>query len=124
MNCVSFPKMFVGNQTSIKKGIEASGQCIRLFSLSEVGELFGDPDFGLRLLRHTFDQNSYVLRDILIDEIFDKIPLFHPQITILSRNDIKVIQEKAKIIIKIKAINKVDFQPSTFDIQIFNEEEV
>lgn len=124
MNCVSFPKMFIGNQTSIKKGIEASGQCIRLFSLTEAGELFGDPDFGLRLIRHTFDQNSYVLRDLLKDEIFEKIPLFHPQVTILSRNDIEVIQEKSKIIVKIKAINKVDFQPSIYEIQIFNEEEV
>ena len=33
--------------------------------------MFGDPDFGIRLKRYTFNQNNYILRDVLIDEIYE-----------------------------------------------------
>ena len=123
MNSVSFPKVFRGNQTQIIEGTEATGTCLRLFISSEEGSLFGDPGFGVLLKKFTFDPNSSMLKELLRNELFEKIQLFFPQLTILRRDDIKIKQDKQKISIKIKVINKIDFQPSTYDLQIFNEEE-
>ena len=64
MNCISFPKLFKGNQTLIKKDIDATSECMHLLLSSEVNEMFGNPDFGIRLKKFTFDQNNYILRDI------------------------------------------------------------
>lgn len=123
MNCIGFPKLFKGNQTQVLHEYDATQNCLKLLICTEEGELFGDPDFGVKLRRYTFDPNSSMLRDLLIDELFEKIQLFCPQITILRRSDIKITQTKHKINIKINAINKVDYSTSTYDLQIFNEED-
>lgn len=123
MNCISFPKIFKTNVvTDVKKGYDATLECLKLLLMTERGSLFGDPEFGIRLRRFWYDQNSYVLRDILIDEIFDQIRIFIPQITV-QRRDIKIEQEHNRCTIYIKAINKTDFQPSTYDVQLIREEE-
>jgi len=123
MNCVSFPKIFKTNVvTDIKKGYQATLECLRLLLMTEKGSLFGDPEFGIRLRRYWYEQNSYVLKDILIDEIFDQIRIFIPQITV-ERRDITITQEYNKCIVHIRATNKSDFQPSTYDIQLIREEE-
>lgn len=123
MNCISFPKIFKTNVvTDIKKGYDATLECLKLLLSTERGSLFGDPEYGIRLRRYWYNQNNYVLKDILIDEIFDQIQIFIPQITI-QRKDIKIEQEHNKCIIHIRAIDKADFQPSTYDVQLIREEE-
>lgn len=121
MNCVSFPKMFKNNSTLINKGNKATRECIHLLMSSEVGELFGDPDFGIRLKKFMFNQNNYVLRDILIDEIYTQLNTFCPQITV-TRKDIKIRQQGHKLFAIIKAINKVDFVTNTYNLILFEEE--
>lgn len=123
MNCISFPKIFKTNVvTDVKKGYDATLECLKLLLSTERGSLFGDPEYGIRLRRYWYNQNNYVLRDILIDEIFDQIQIFLPQITV-QRRDIKIEQEHNKCTIHIRAINKADFQPSTYDVQLIREEE-
>ena len=123
MNCISFPKIFSTKLiTDTKKGYYATLECLRLLLMTERGSLFGDPDFGIRLRRYWYEQNSYVVKDILIDEIFDQIRAFIPQITV-QRRDIKITQERNKITVHIKAVNKSDFQLSSYDIQLMKEEE-
>ena len=70
MNCIGFPKMFNANSTIIKTGLDATKTCVHLLLSSEQGQLFGDPDFGVRIKRFAFEQNNYILRDIIIDELF------------------------------------------------------
>ena len=123
MNCLSFPKIFKTDVvTDVKKGYNATLECIKLLLMTERGSLFGDPEFGIRLRRYWYEQNSYVVRDILRDEIFDQIQVFIPQITV-QRSDITITQEHNKCTIHIKAINKADFQPSSYDVQLTREEE-
>lgn len=124
MNCISFPKLFSSNNlvTDIKKGYYATLECLKLLLNTEKGSMFGDPDFGIRLRKYWYEQNSYVIKDILIDEIFDQIRMFIPQITV-QRRDITIIQERNKLTVHIKAINKSDFQPSSYDVQLMKEEE-
>lgn len=123
MNCISFPKIFKTNVvTDVKKGYDATLECLKLLLSTERGSLFGDPEYGIRLRRYWYNQNNYVLRDILIDEIFDQIQIFIPQITV-QRRDIKTEQEHNKCTVHIRAIDKADFQPSTYDVQLIREEE-
>lgn len=118
MNALAFPKIFKNSSSVINTGKTATGECLRLLIASEKGELFGDPQFGVQLKRYTFNQNDYVLRDILIDEIYEQISLFCPQISV-KRSDISIVQDKAKLYATIKAINNVDFTASMYNLILF-----
>lgn len=122
MDCIGFPKMFQANSTVIKTGYEATQECVKLLLGSEQGELFGDPQFGIQLKKFTFNQNNYILRDVLIDEIVSKLSLFCPQL-VITRKDVKIIQEGKDLVAHIKAINRANFITNTFDLVLLNEEE-
>ena len=80
MKSMAFPSMFNSNSTKIKKDLDATKQNTLLLLHSEKGELFGDPYFGIRLKRYLFEQNNFILKDILIDEIYTQLALFLPQL--------------------------------------------
>ena len=122
MNCINFPKMFKGNSTMIAEGKDATKEALRLLLSSETGELFGDPDFGIALKRYTFEQNNYVLRDILIDEIYVKICTFCPQI-FLERKNIKINFEGKVMYITISYKNKETFTNDIFNLELYNMED-
>lgn len=122
MNTTSFPKIFRSNSTVINHNLEASKECLYLLLSSEKGELFGDPEFGIKIKKYTFEQNNYVLKDILIDEIFTQIGLFCPQLQV-SRNDIEITQEKNRLKVNIKALNKLDFTTSVYNLVLLEDEE-
>ena len=121
MNSIGFPKMFNANSTIVKTGEDATKTCLHLLLSSEQG-LFGDPDFGVRLKRYTFEQNNYILRDIIIDELFTKIVMFCPQLY-LERKDIKITQQGSKLYVHIKALNREDYATNTYDLELLNYEE-
>lgn len=122
MNSIGFPEMFKSSATLVVKDREASLQDLQLLLASEKGELFGDPFFGVRVKKYTFNQNNYVLRDILVDEIFTQVKVFAPQITV-SRDDIKIIQTGNTLVTNIKGINKLDFTTDMYQLELFNDEE-
>ena len=123
MNSIRFPHMFNQCNTNVvRDSNEASLQDIGLLLQCEKGELFGDPFYGIRLRRFIFDQNNYVLRDILIDEIYTQLLAFAPQITV-QRKDIKIEQKGKDVIIKFKAINNLDFTTNMYDLVLFKDEE-
>lgn len=125
MKSIKFPKMFTGNSIRVVEDKKATTQNLITLLGSEKGELFGDPEFGLKLKRYTYEQNNFVLRDILIDEIYDQIKLFIPQLTV-SRKDISITSNKegkrGKLYVHIKGINNKDFTPNTFDLVLLNED--
>lgn len=89
---------------------------------SNRGELFGDPYFGLMLKNYLFDQNSYALRDAIIDMIYTQLAIFIPQVKV-RREDIDIIQdrEKGKLYCNFSGINQIDYQPNTFNLVLFDE---
>lgn len=121
MKSISFPNMFNSNSTKIVKNLSATKQNALLLLYSEKGELFGDPYFGIRLKRYLYDQNNYILKDVIIDEIYTQLALFMPQLKV-NRNDIKIIQERAKLYCNFKAINQVDFTTDMYSLVLYNEE--
>ena len=121
MTSIQFPKMFSPNSTNIKKDFEATKQNTLLLLHSEKGELFGDPYFGIRLKRYLYDQNNYILKDIIIDEIYTQLALFLPQLAV-SRRDINIVQERAILYCTFKAVNQIDFTIDTYSLVLYDED--
>lgn len=126
MNSIGYPKMFESSSTKVVKGLDATKQNLKLLLSSERGDLFGDPDFGIRLKRYLYDQNNYILKDILIDELYNQIAVFMPQL-LVDRKDIKIVQdehnEKAVLYANIKAMNRLDFTTDMYNLVLFEEKE-
>ena len=93
--------MFNSNSTRVVSDKEATKQNLQLLLHAEKGEFSSDPFYGIRLKRYLFDQNTFSLRDIIIDEIYTQIALFMPQLKV-NRKDITIIQDKYKLYAKNK----------------------
>jgi phage baseplate assembly protein W len=125
---LGFPSMFNGFGSTTSRVVvdgEATMQNLLLLLGSEKGEFLGDPYFGIRLKRYLFEQNNYVLRDILIDEIFTQITLFMPQLRV-ERGDISITQNvegsRAYLNASIRAMNKKDFTVDTYNLVLYESE--
>jgi phage baseplate assembly protein W len=122
MKSIAFPKMINKHSTQTVADSTATLQNIHLILGSEKGEFKFDPFFGIRLKRYMFEQNNYILRDILIDEIYEQLVMFIPQIT-LKRSDIKLTVERATVYLTIKCVNNADFTLNTYNLVLFEEQE-
>lgn len=120
---IRFPDMFNSNSTKIVKDLDATKQNALLLLYSEAGELFGDPYFGVRIKNYIYDQNNYILRDIIIDELYTKLAIFLPQVKV-ERKDIKIVQDqqKAKLYCNFKATNMIDFTTNMYSLVLFDQE--
>ena len=122
MRSISFPNIFNTASTNVvTDSHKATFQNILLVLGAEKGEFVGDPYFGIRLRRYIFDQNNYVLKDIIIDEIYTQLMVFMPQL-IVHRNDIELVADKAKLSCSIKVTNREDFTVDTYNLVLFNGE--
>lgn len=126
MKSIQFPKMFNSSSTNVTTtNLQATMQNLLALLGSEKREFLGDPDFGVAIKRYIFEQNNYVLRDIIIDELFTQISLFIPQV-IINRKDISIIQngkgKRARLEAIIKVTNRLDFTTSMFSLVLFDNE--
>lgn len=122
MKSISFPKMISHNYVQTVSDYDATLQNMKLLLGSEKGEFVFDPFFGIRLKRYTFEQNNKILMDILIDEIYEQLVIFMPQL-IIKRKDITLVSEMAKIYVNIKARNQKDFSLNSYNLVLFNNQE-
>ena len=122
MNSIGFPHMFVANATKIVKDLDASKQNLKLVLASEQGEMLGDPSFGVSLRKFFFEQNSYILEDLVIDEVYTAIKFFAPQI-VVKREDIKIKRQDKKLVAFIKGTNQLDFVTNMYELVLFQDEE-
>lgn len=122
MKSIAFPKMISHNYVQTVSDYDATLQNMKLVLGSEKGEFKFDPFFGIRLKRYMFEQNNSILMDILIDEIYEQLVIFMPQL-IIKRNDIRLTSDTAKIYANIKARNQKDFVLNTYNLVLFNNQE-
>lgn len=122
LRSISFPQMFGKVNTKVVTDHDATLQNLKYLLSSEQGELLGDPYFGVKLKRYWYDQNNYVLKDILIDEIYTQVATFMPQLRI-TRKDIDVAQEGTTLTCSIRATNLLDFTTDMFNIVLLTGEE-
>lgn len=119
---ISFPKMLNHNRVQLVEDYDATLQNIKTVLGSEKGEFKFDPYFGIRLKRYMFEQNNFVLQDLLLDEIYEQLVTFIPQI-IVRRNDITFEKERAKLYLNIKCTNRVDFTLNTYNLVLYDNQE-
>ena len=119
---ISFPKMLNHNRVQLVEDYDATLQNIKTVLGSEKGEFKFDPYFGIRLKRYMFEQNNFVLQDLLLDEIYEQLVTFIPQI-IVRRNDITFEKERAKLYLNIKCTNRIDFTLNTYNLVLYNNQE-
>ncbi len=127
MRSLCFPNMFNTNSTNVwqdKDYNAATTQNTMLLLNTMRGELQCDPYFGVLLEQYLFDQNSYILRDAIADIVYTQIALFIPQVHV-KREDIKIIQdkEKGKLYCTFYGVNQVDYQPSTYNLVLYEDAE-
>jgi phage baseplate assembly protein W len=125
MRSFKFPKMFKSNTTQIWREDEygkATRQNVLLLLQSERGELECDPYFGILLKHYMFNQNSYILKDMLIDTIYTQIAIFLPKVRV-TRNSIDIISDSTKdhLYCKFSGINQIDYTHNTFNLLLFDE---
>lgn len=125
MRSYKFPKMFSSNSSRIWREDEhgkATKQNILLVLQSERGELICDPYFGILLKHYMFNQNSYILKDMLIDTIYTQIAIFLPQVKV-SRNNIDIISDplKGRLYCSFSGTNQIDYTHNTFNLLLFDE---
>ena len=127
MRSIKFPKMFNPDSTRVWKSsehLEATKQNTKLLLNTNRGELFGDPYFGLIFKRYLFDQNSYILKDAIIDMIYTQLAIFIPQVKV-KREDIEIIQdrERGKLYCRFSGISQIDYTFNTYNLVLFDEKE-
>lgn len=122
MKSIKFPNMLSKMSTFIVTDHEATSQNLKSLLLSEQGELVGDPYYGVKLKKYLYDQNNYVLKEILIDELYTQIATFMPQLHI-QRSDIDITQDGSVLYASIKATNQLDFTTDMYNIVLLNGED-
>ncbi len=121
MESIKFPIMFNTTSTNGVSDKESNAQSILLLLQTERGSLFGDPYYGTRLKKIIFEQNGVLLKDIIIDEIYDSITTFLPKIFI-RREDINVYSKKQDIYATINYKNIIDGENDMLTINLLNQE--
>ena len=117
---IAFPNMFTRTSTNFVTDKEATFQNLKYLILSEKGELFGDPVYGVGLKKYLFDQNDTIVKDLVLDDMYTAIASFMPQLRI-SRNDLKLrTGDKGEIFVDIKAVNQVDFTTDLYSIVLLD----
>lgn len=122
MKSIAFPNMISHNYVQTVSDYDATMQNMKLLLNSEKGEFIFDPFFGIRLKRYMFEQNNGILMDILIDEIYEQLVIFMPQL-IIKRKDITLSSDRTKIYANIKARNQRDFELNSYNLVLFNNQE-
>ena len=113
---IAFPNMFTRTSTNFVTDKEATFQNLKYLILSEKGELFGDPFYGVGLKKYLFDQNDTIIKDLVLDDMYTAIATFLPQLRI-NRNDLKLrTGDKGEIFVDIRAINQLDFTTDLYSI--------
>lgn len=125
MRSYKFPKMFKSNSSNIWLPDEhgkATRQNVLLLLQSERGELECDPYFGILLKHYMFNQNSYILKDMLLDTIYTQLAIFLPQVRV-TRNNIDLVTDrlKGRLYCKFSGINQIDYTHNTFNLLLFDE---
>ena len=106
-----------GTRTDVIEDHKATLSNLKLVLLSSKTSLLGDPDFGSMLKTKLFSQDSPILQDLLIDDIYSTIITFMPQIS-LSRKDITVTTDNIDVYVTIKGVNLIDYELDTYTINL------
>ena len=121
MKSIAFPNMFNNTSTNIVSDREATLTNLKLLLLSDRGGLLGDPYYGTLIKKMMFEQNTPLLKDILIDEIYTVILQFMPQI-LVKRSDIQIVQRGTTVYLTIRATNMLSYTTDLYTVNLLDDE--
>lgn len=123
-NSFSFPDMIDNNSGGYKyiDDKESIKQNLRLLLLSKKTELLGDPYFGTNLQRLIFDPNDIIIKDLVVDEIYNVIKIFMKEIFI-ERKNITITKNKGNLYVNLNLIYKLDRTNDLYNIILISNEE-
>lgn len=122
MKSFNFPHMLNNTSADIVTDYYATLSNLKALLASDKYALLGDPYYGTNLKRLLYSQNNVLLKDLVIDDIFNAIVTFMPQIKI-SRNDILITQNGTDLYAKINAVNLSDYTNNLYEINLTTSEE-
>ena len=122
MYSINFPKMFTSAKTLLVEDHDAILSNLKLLLASDRTALFSDPYYGTELKKFIYEQNNSILKDLVIDEIYETIILFLPQIY-LSRSDIDVTSDGVDLFATIRCTYYLDQKSDLYEINLTNVEE-
>ena len=119
MYSLAFPDMFAksGVKTMLLEDHEATFSNLKLILSSTKNSLLGDPDFGSLLKNKLFEQNTPILQDLVIDDIYTTILTFMPQLA-LKRSDITVSSNGIDLFATIKCTNLINYELDAYTINL------
>ena len=123
MYSFSFPNMLSSVRSNLIEDHDAIKSNLVLLLKSNKTSLLGDPYFGTELKRYIFEQNHSIIKDLIIDEIYEDILTFMPQVY-LNRNDISVTTDGVDLYANIKCTYYLDQKSDLYTINLTNIEEV
>lgn len=121
MYSIKFPDMVSGVTTKLVSDHEATAQNLKLMLLSDRASLFGDPYFGTVWRKLLYEENSVILKDIIIDDIMTSIDAFMPQL-LVKRSDITINSDRYSISVNIKATNLLDYETDMYTIKLMEDD--
>ncbi len=120
MNSLAWPKMFnSGTYTDLLEDKDAIKSNLMLLLNSEKLSLFGDPYYGGALKQIKFQQNTSILSDLVIDELFTLIQTYIPQLYV-RREDIRVYQSRELLSVSIRVTYRIDNTSDLYYINLTN----
>ena len=119
---ISFPNMFGTGSTKMKYDSDATKQNLKLLLLTTKQELLGDPNYGTNLKKLLFEQNSTIIKDIIIDDIYTNIKVFLPQIEV-QRKNIELVPNNNTLYVNIRAKNMLNYTFEDMSLALYNLEE-
>lgn len=121
MYSFGWPDMVNNAQANLVENHEATINNTKLMLKSPKTSLFGDPFFGTELQKVIYNQNSGIIQDLVIDDIYTSIQIFIPQLS-LNRNNIRLKSDRLNLYTDIRAVNLIDHTNNLYEIRLTDTE--
>ena len=124
MHSLSWPNIFSSNgkDTLLLEDKEAIKTDLLLILNSERLTLFGDPYFGTALQQVIYQPNNNVLADLIIDELYETIRMYVPQVTV-PRNAISIYSNGVDIGATLQVTYNKDNTSDLYNINLTNNKQ-
>lgn len=122
MYSIGFPDIFNGSTVFLDKDYEAIKNNLELLLGSNVGGLYGDPQYGTKIKTTLWDQaHEYVMKTLTKEDLFEAIYSYMPQVEI-NRDDIEVEVVGNFVEVTIKAKGDAGIKTDLLTLQFMKDE--
>ena len=118
MTSFGFPTMIKSSTSSLREGKDAVNSNLQLLFQTSKRSLFGDPYFGNELMGNFYENESSIVKDVLIDEVYKMITDFMPHIYVERKGITINVDENDNLVLRVFYIYLEDNTSNLYDIQL------